>query len=255
MDAGTSMAHVPFTQDDPVSSSSLVDTNDELYPEIFDWEWQWNCQELDVEPSHFPCRQTPPPQTPSELKTHLSPTSPTSSTSLDLDNLAMNHFLSDRARMSTQFPLDDDTATTSDYLGHSPPGLIDEGGNTPPSDHSGSIFLDHAEERTIPDNVALHQVQEHQDEEWTYPQTVADPAKAPPQAYAPHIVVREAYADLHAAQSAGTKRRRSNKDIDKRPRQLVDPLQTADVRKSGACVPCRVTKTRVRHHHHASLHK
>jgi hypothetical protein len=26
-------------------------------------------------------------------------------------------------------------------------------------------------------------------------------------------------------------------------------VQTADVRKSGACVPCRVTKTRVRHNH------
>ncbi|KAG5984030.1 hypothetical protein E4U55_006259 [Claviceps digitariae] len=216
---------------------------DDLFDEIFDWRRYCECtRELDVEPTHFPDHQTPRPQSQFRLKTHLSPTS------LVLDNLAINHLHSDIGKMSTRFPSDDDTATTSDYSGHSPPELIQEGGSTPPSDHSGSVFLDHSEERTIPVDVVLRQVQEQQDDddgEWTYaPQTVVDPAEAAHQGYPPHIIIPEEYVDLHAAQSAGTKRRRSIKDTEKRSRQLVDPLQTADVRKSGACVPCRVTKTR-----------
>jgi len=250
MDAGTSMAYVRLGQVTPVSSSSPVGAEDDLFEEIFDWRrYCESTRELDMEPFHLPGHQTPLPQSLSKLKTHLTPTS------LDLDILSINHPHSDFGNMSTRFPSDDDTATTSDYSGHSPPGLIREGGSTSPSDHSGSVFLDHFEERAIPVEIALHQVQEQQDDEWTFPsQTVVDPAKAAHQGYPPHIVFQEEYVDLQAAQSAGTKRRRSIKDIEKRPRQLVDPLQTADVRKSGACVPCRVTKTRVRHYH-ASLHK
>jgi hypothetical protein len=49
-----------------------------------------------------------------------------------------------------------------------------------------------------------------------------------------------------AGHSLGLKRRRSDQAPEKRPRQLARPEQVADVRKSGACLPCRVSKTRVR---------
>ncbi|KAG5984431.1 hypothetical protein E4U43_006172, partial [Claviceps pusilla] len=262
MDAGTSMAYVRLGRESPVcpASSLVVPEEEELFYYIFDWDrYCKSTRELDTteEPSHhLPGHQTPLPlplpQSLSKLKTLLPPTS------LDLDHLAINLLHPDLVDMSTRLPSHDDMATISDYSGHSTPDLIQEGGSASPSDHSGSVFLDHSEERTVPFNVALARVPEQRDDdddddEWTYPplETVAvvDPAKAahrgcypPPQS--PHIAVREEHIDLQAAQSAGTKRRRSIKDIEKRPRQLVDPLQTADVRKSGACVPCRVTKTR-----------
>lgn len=233
MDASTSMAFSRLGQEVPRYSSSPV-VEEELFDEIFDWGLY--CESTrELEPSHFPGRHTP--QHLSKLKTQFSPTS------LDLGSLAINDLQSDFGRMKTRLRSDDDTATTSDYSGHSPPDLVQGGGSTSPSDHSGSVFLDHTEERTIPVNVTLQEVQA-QDDEWTYPQTVVDPAKAARRGYPAHILVQGEYAGLQAGQSAGTKRRRSIKDIEKRPRQLVDPVQTADVRKSGACVPCRVTKTR-----------
>ncbi|KAG6005412.1 hypothetical protein E4U21_000192 [Claviceps maximensis] len=250
MDAGTSMAYAQLGQESPVCSSSLVVAEEDLFEEIFDWRrYCESTRELDMDPFHFPGHQTPRPQSLLKLKTHLPPTS------LDLDTLAINHLHSDFGKMSSRYPSDDDTATISDYSGHSPPELIREGGSTSPSDHSGSVFLDHSEERTISVDIALHEAQEQHDNGWTYsPQTIIDTAKVTHDDYPPHLVIQEEYVDLVEAQSAGTKRRRSIKDIEKRPRQLFDPLQTADVRKSGACVPCRVTKTRVRHYH-ASLHK
>ena len=50
-----------------------------------------------------------------------------------------------------------------------------------------------------------------------------------------------------ASESASLKRRHSGHGSDKRSRHLADRDKTADVRKSGACLPCRVLKTSVRH--------
>ncbi|KAG6038371.1 hypothetical protein E4U41_004237 [Claviceps citrina] len=235
MDASTSMAYSRLGQEAPrCSSSSPVVEEEDLFDEIFDWRlYCESTQEL--EPSHSPGHQKL--QYLSKLKTQFSPTS------LDLDGLAFNNLHSDFGRMRSRVRSDDDAATASDYSGHSPPDLIQGGGSTSPSDHSGSVFLDHSEERTFLANVTLQQVQAQVDE-WTYSQTAVDPAKAAHTGHPAPILIQGEYADLQATQSAGTKRRRSINESDKRPRQLVDPMQTADVRKSGACVPCRVTKTR-----------
>lgn len=234
MDASTSRAYSRVGKGNPRLSSSPV-VKEVPLEEIFDWDLY--CESTgELEPSRFPGYQTPGDL--SKLITQFTPTS------FDLDNFAIDDLRTEFYRMKAPFRSDDDTATTSDYSGHSPPELIQGGGSTSPSDHSGSVFLDHAEERPHPSDVTLQEVQA-QDDEWTYPQT--DLAKAVRRGYPSHIHLQQDYAGLQTSTSAGTKRRRSSKDVEKRPRQLVDPVQTADVRKSGACVPCRVTKTRVRH--------
>ena len=144
---------------------------------------------------------------------------------------------------------DSPTAISEYTSGNSPPEL--EQGGSSPSDHSGSVFLDHAEElaqqhlhHRFPD-VVLRDAQS-QDDEWTYPQT--DLAKSHKHGYPPQLHVRadpRAAVAAHDARKSGTKRRHQGKEVDRRVRQLADPHQTADVRKSGACLPCRVTKTRV----------
>ncbi|KAF4512444.1 hypothetical protein G6O67_001583 [Ophiocordyceps sinensis] len=137
----------------------------------------------------------------------------------------------------------DESAAGSDYSGQTPPELV-QGGSTSPSDHSGSVLPDQPEDPHHRPHVTLREAQAH-DDEWTYPQT--EPAtKAARRRYPPHIHVQgDPSGSLASAQAtAGQKRRRSGSDAEKRQRQLVDPVQTADVRKSGACLPCRVTKTR-----------
>ncbi|KID90035.1 hypothetical protein MGU_02740 [Metarhizium guizhouense ARSEF 977] len=232
MDASRSRAHSQVGKETPRLSSPVVE--EVPFDEIFDWALYCESTE-ELEPSRLPGRQTPGSL--SKLITQFTPTS----LHFDLDNFAIDDLRTEFYRMKAPFRSDDDTATTSDYSGHSPPELIQGGGSTSPSDHSGSVFLDHAEERPHHSDVTLQEVQA-QDDEWTYPQT--DLAKAARRGYPSHILVRGDYAGLQTSKSAGTKRRRSSKDVEKRPRQLVDPVQTADVRKSGACVPCRVTKTR-----------
>ncbi|GAO15506.1 hypothetical protein UVI_02020800 [Ustilaginoidea virens] len=221
MDARTSMAYSRLGQESPRLSSSPV--VEELFDQIFDWRLY--CESTrELEPSHLPGRQTP--QGLSKLITHFAPPS------LDLDTLAISDLQPELYKMKTQFRPDDDTPTTStsDYSAHSPPELVQEGGSTSPSDHSGSVFLDHVEERPHPADVTLHEVQA-QDDEWTYPQT-EDALKPVRPGYPSHILVQGDCTGLQSRQAAGTKRRRSIKDIDKRPRQLVDPVQTADVRKN-----------------------
>ncbi|UKZ79596.1 hypothetical protein TrVFT333_007354 [Trichoderma virens FT-333] len=88
---------------------------------------------------------------------------------------------------------------------------------------------------------SLREVQA-QDDEWTYPQT--DSSKGMVQGYPHHLQGLDDRLRRAVDQSSKLKRRRSGNDLEKRPRQLVDPGQTADVRKSGACLPCRVSKTR-----------
>ncbi|KAK2596188.1 hypothetical protein QQS21_006393 [Conoideocrella luteorostrata] len=229
MDASTSMAYYELGQENPRSSPVPEEV---LFDQFFDYALYCESSR-ELEPSHFPSCQTP-----GDLPKLLTQTTPTS---LEFETLSINDFQSNFYRMKTQFRSDDDTATPSDYSAHSPPELIRGGGSASPSDHSGSVFLDHAEERPHLVNVTLGDVQA-QDDEWTYPQS--DQAKAVRRGYPSHVLVQGDYASPQGSQGIGTKRRRSVKDIEKRPRQLVDPVQTADVRKSGACVACRVTKTR-----------
>lgn len=235
------MAYSRLGQENPRLSSSPV-AEEELFEQIFDWRRY--CESTttthDLEPSHLLGCQSP--RNLSKLLPHLAPTT------FQLESLAIHDLQTEFGRMRAPFRSSDDdsAATSSDYSGQSPPGLSQEGGSSSPSDHSGSVFLDHAEERTHSTDVTLQEVQA-QDDEWTYPRT--DLAKAARRGYPTHIFVQGEYPGPEARPAAGIKRRRSLKDTERRPRQLVDPVQTADVRKSGACVPCRVTKTRVRHCH------
>ncbi|KAM0427574.1 hypothetical protein ACHAPT_007535 [Fusarium lateritium] len=129
-------------------------------------------------------------------------------------------------------------------MGQTPPELI-RGGSTSPSDHSGSVFLDVEEAHRRRPHVSLEEFQA-QDDKWTYPQAI--PSKHTPRGYPPRLQVHESSRrgpPRPLPQTSGVKRQRSgSSSLDKRSRQLSDPDQTADVRKSGACLPCRISKTR-----------
>ncbi|RFU73489.1 hypothetical protein TARUN_8774 [Trichoderma arundinaceum] len=135
-----------------------------------------------------------------------------------------------------------DDGLTSDYSsGQTPPDLV-QGGSTSPSDHSGSPpFLEPLDDGHYHPEASLREVQA-QDDEWTYPQT--DPSKGMVPGYPHHLQGLDDRLRRPVDPSSKLKRRRSGNDLEKRQRQLVDPGQTADVRKSGACLPCRVSKTR-----------
>jgi hypothetical protein len=139
-----------------------------------------------------------------------------------------------------------DDGLTSEYSpGQTPPELV-QGGSSSPSDHSGSPpFLEPLDDGHYHQEASLREIQA-QDDEWTYPQT--DPSKGMVQGYPHHIQVLDDRHRRPVDPSAKLKRRRSGNDLEKRQRQLADPGQTADVRKSGACLPCRMSKTRVRSH-------
>jgi hypothetical protein len=141
----------------------------------------------------------------------------------------------------------DDGVVHSDYSGQpSTPDLVLGEGSTSPSDHSGPTFPDRIEDPVPRSGASLIDVKA-QDDKWTYPNT--ELSKAARRAYPPklHVVPDgPTKSTEQTAASAGTKRRRSEKVPEKRARQLADREQTADVRKSGACLPCRVSKTRVR---------
>lgn len=82
------------------------------------------------------------------------------------------------------------------------------------SAHSGSIFQERTDDTLLLPEASPREVQA-QDDEWTYPQSVPN---------------------MHATRGYPSRRR-----------IISDPSQTADVLKSSACLPCRVSKTRVRH--------
>ncbi|CAM1506803.1 Fc.00g064440.m01.CDS01 [Cosmosporella sp. VM-42] len=204
------------------------DVDDALFYSVFDWEAYCDSTQSADKASPYPGRSTP--RALSKLITEIP--SLISDYSLDYSLESLGHeFL----KMNTSFSPDDEVATTSSYSGQTPPELV-RGGSTSPSDHSGSIILERAEEARRRPDVSLREVQA-QDDEWTYPQT--DPRKPAPRGYPPRLQVQE-----DPSRGANLKRRRSGHNLDKRQRQLSDPVQTADVRKSGACLPCRVSKTR-----------
>ncbi|KAK7424883.1 hypothetical protein QQX98_000158 [Neonectria punicea] len=205
------------------------DLDDELFDSFFDWQGY--------------CESTRP----------SDPVSPyfdrTSTRDLDkliteipsvIDYLSLERLESEFLRMKTSYSPNDEVATTSDYSGQTPPELI-RGGSTSPSDHSGSVFLERADEARRRPEASLREVQA-QDDEWTYPQTA--PNKHAPRGYPPRLQVQDDSSRRPFDQGSGLKRRRSGNTLERRQRVVSDPDQTADVRKSGACLPCRVTKTR-----------
>lgn len=203
--------------------------DDELFHSFFDW--QGYCAH--TQPSSADIASSSP-YPPSHSIPRDLPKLITEIPSL-INDYSLESLGNDFIRMSTSYS-PNEVYTTSDYSGHTPPELV-RGGSTSPSDHSGSIYL----ERVDRPEVSLQEVQA-QDDEWTYPQTL--PSKHAPRGYPPRLQVQEDLARREYA--AGLKRRRSGNGLDKRQRQLSDPMQTADVRKSGACLPCRLSKTRVR---------
>ncbi|KAF5550237.1 hypothetical protein FPHYL_9421 [Fusarium phyllophilum] len=167
-----------------------------------------------------------------------------------LDHLSLDRSEAEYLRMTPGLSPDDGGITTSESMGQTPPELV-RGGSTSPSSHSGSVFFDGVDDVRRRPRVSLQEVQA-QDDKWTYPQAV--PNKHAPRGYGyPHqIQVHESssrrsshtktYSYSPSSNStSGVKRQRS---VEKRSRQLSDPDQTADVRKSGACLPCRISKTR-----------
>lgn len=210
-------------QENPrVPSSS--DLEDELFQTFFDWK----AYIQDTEPLDVPSHLRPSPQHLNKLITEIPPL---------IDSLESHSFF----RMRTSFGSDD----PSEYSGHpSPPELVQGEGSTSPSDHSGPILPDRLEESQQRPDVSLGDFRAH-DDKWTYPQT--DPSKGSRRAYSPKLQVQNDGSTRQVDQGFSLKRRRSERFPEKRARQLTDPEQTADVRKSGACLPCRVSKTRVRH--------
>jgi hypothetical protein len=120
------------------------------------------------------------------------------------------------------------------------PDLVN--GGSSPSDHNSPASLDQFEEYgQYPAGVNVRNFKTVNESKWSYP-----PAE-------PRILPRGYSSsgddDYHyrVSESSGAVKRRRSDDKDKKTRQLHDRGQTADVRKSGACLPCRVSKTRVRH--------
>jgi hypothetical protein len=216
-----------------VPSSS--DLEDDLFQTFFDWKaYSLATQPYPHPHPHDKSSHRVHPQDLDKLITDIPPL---------LDALESHKFF----KMGTSFGSDDGVVTSSDYSGHpSPPELILGEGSTSPSDHSGPVMPDRIEDPVHHPGRTLTDVRAH-DDKWTYPQS--ELSKGAPRVYPPSLHVAPhgptKPADQVAA-SAGTKRRRAENVSEKRPRQLADREQTADVRKSGACLPCRVSKTRVR---------
>ncbi|PFH59360.1 hypothetical protein XA68_12468 [Ophiocordyceps unilateralis] len=190
--------------------------DDLLFDSIFDWPAY--CRSVDPSLDQYPSAHAL--EDLSSLVTGLPTSPPLLDHRLSLDELDADLEL---VRMTAR---EEAVATRSDFSVQTTPELV-QGGSTSPSDHSGSLLSDQADESHHRPHVTLREAQAH-DDEWTYPQT--DAAKAV-SGYPPHIHV---HGDGPSAHAAGQKRRRS----------LNDPEKTADVRKTGACLPCRLTKTR-----------
>ncbi|KAM5369891.1 hypothetical protein ACJZ2D_008792 [Fusarium nematophilum] len=231
MDKGTVIRDLSqIGQENPRVPTSPGSDYEELFSSFFDWELYCDStQPSDPASPYFgrsSHRDLP------SLITEIQPF---------LDHLSLGGDKSRYIRMTPGLSPDDEGIITSESMGQSPPELI-RGGSTSPSDHSGSVFLDGVEDVRRRPEVSLRDVQA-QDDEWTYPQAI--PSKHAPRGYPPHVQVHEASSRRPAHhQTSGVKRQRSGNNMERRSRQLSDPDRTADVRKSGACLPCRISKTR-----------
>ncbi|KEY74129.1 hypothetical protein S7711_05378 [Stachybotrys chartarum IBT 7711] len=226
MDAARDFSQM--SQESPRMPASPNLDDEDLFYKVFDWErYCESTQPLD-QSSSYPGQHSPPPS-PQDLP-QLIRDIPRVIRNLTIQTNLQPELLA----MRPSYRPDDEAATVSDYSGQTPPELV-QGGSTSPSDHSGSA-LEHVEETRDSPDVTLREFQA-QDDEWTYPQT--HPAKAAPRRYPPSLQV----SDESAEHASGLKRRGSESIHDKRRRHVVDPVQTANVRKTGACLPCRMTKT------------
>ncbi|KAF4981127.1 hypothetical protein FZEAL_2997 [Fusarium zealandicum] len=202
---------------------------DELFRSFFDWELY--CDSTRPSDPASPCLGRNSHRDLPSLITEIQPF---------LDHLSLDRDESGYLRMTPGLSPDHGGITTSESMGQTPPELV-RGGSTSPSDHSGSVFLGGVEHGRRRPKASLQDFQA-QDDEWTYPQ--ASLGKHAPRGYPPRLQVHEASSRRSAHQTSGVKRQRSSNDLEKKSRQLADPDQTADVRKSGACLPCRISKTR-----------
>ncbi|ATY64906.1 hypothetical protein A9K55_005275 [Cordyceps militaris] len=223
-----------------IPSSPPVSSEDELFHQVFDWNsYYQDTQDTGTFPSASAVIQS---------NWGLSDDYYQLSKGFDgaesypIDGHSLESLESDFWRMNANLRASDDEeapSPPSDYTGgHSPPGLV-PAGSTSPSEHSGSSssVLDAADHDHYA-RLALSEAKSY-DDEWTYPQGEPSP-KQLPVGYPSHIQLH----DAKSPEAAGLKRRRSSNAVEKRHRQLQDPMQTADVRKTGACVPCRVSKIR-----------
>ena len=230
-----------WSQIGPENPGSPTDYEDQLFHECFDWEAF--CQS-----NQHLVQSSPPPSS--------GPSRGPDLTKLiaDLPPHFIDHPLKDLEtefyRMRAPFRPDDEEISPSEYSsGQSPPELI-RGGSTSPSDHSGSSFVDQPDSPRHGD-FTLREAQEG-DDEWTFPRPqnrLHSPKHSKShhhQAHAEQLQSFSGQLNRPSKESTGHKRRRSGEDLDKRHRHLIDPTQTADVRRSGACLPCRVSKTKVR---------
>ncbi|KAJ4216204.1 hypothetical protein NW759_009455 [Fusarium solani] len=218
---------------------------DELFRSVFDWELYCDStrpsSDQTSSSSSSPCTSSLGRNSHRDLPSLITEIQPF------LDHLSLDRDGSGYLTMTPGLSPDHGERTSSESMGQTPPELI-RGGSTSPSDHSGSVFLDAADEgpyRRRP-QVSLEEFQA-QDDKWTYPQAI--PSKHTPRGYPPRIQVRESSSRRgsppQTQTTSGIKRQRSgSSSLDKRSRHLSDPDQTADVRKSGACLPCRISKTR-----------
>lgn len=228
-------------------SSFLSPEEDELFHRYFDWTSY--CQETPQHPlGAYPSPSSTVAQSDWQLPAdyyQVQKEFVAAESSYPIDALSLESLQSDFYMMNASFRSDDEEAPSppSDYTtSQSPPELV-PGGSTSPSEHSGSSSVLDATHDAHHARVALNEVRAH-DDEWTYPQHGHPSPKQLSVGYPSHIQVHDARSPDAVA---NLKRRRSSSEVEKRHRHLIDPLQTADVRKSGACVPCRVSKIRVSH--------
>lgn len=140
----------------------------------------------------------------------------------------------------------------------SPPGLEDASSSTSPSENSSFEHReDHAHTPASSASTASLKDAQSRDDHWTYQSLTPKVSMA---SYPRQIQIGPSADSMLARariqapaavypSTATLKRRRPEHDADKRHRALRDAAKTADVRKSGACVPCRVSKTRVSQAH------
>ena len=231
-----------------IPSSPPASEEDELFHQVFDWNsYYQDTQDFGAFPSSVPSVAQSNWQLPEDY--YQVSKEFAGAESYPIDAFSLESLQSDFYRMNASFRAEEDDeapSPPSDYnTSHSPPEL-DPAGSTSPSEHSGSSssVFDAAHDAHYA-RIALSEAKSH-DDEWTYPQGELSP-KQLPVGYPSHVRSHDARSPEAAAAVASLKRRRSSNEVEKRHRQLQDPMQTADVRKTGACVPCRVSKIRVSH--------
>ncbi len=206
-----------------IRTPSSVEIDDQLFHTYFDWPAFIN----DTEPWDK-SYQSPPPDF-NQLITEIP------------------HVIDRFNRMKTSSTFgsgsEDGAATSPGYSSHpSPPGLVGSGGSTSPSDHSGPLLPDQHEDQYLAPSVSLKDFRAH-DDQWTLPG--ASPPKSARSGYSPQLLMHNHGLPRYSDQGPSHATPTLGRSHGKRQRQLENPDQTADVRKSGACMPCRLTKTRV----------